>query len=176
MHGPLLFHDIGKKATAEASTQGRLVLLSPAHESVGATIFYENYGSKAEHSILEFSRKESDAITWVTLFHLGKFWDSKKFKKVAAMVTDPNFDLLCSVAYFDSSMRIKGERFAERMEYLGKSKRKLNLLRPPALVHRALVCGFPKPWEYRPDPNLEKKWKKYTKWCLVAKPRVGTMH
>ena len=113
----LLFHDIGKKATAEASTKGDWFTFH-AHESVGANIFYDNYGSKAPTSPFEFSRDETTAINWVTLFHLGKFWDSKKFKKIAEMVTNSNFDLLCSVAYFDSSMRIKGEKFGERMEYL----------------------------------------------------------
>jgi len=133
----LFFHDIGKKTTAEASTKGNWFSFH-AHESVGATLFKDNYGSKAVHSMLEFSRKESEAITWVTLFHLGKFWDSKKFKKVAAMVTDPNFDLLCSVAYFDSSMRIKGEWFAERMEYLSEIQKKVE----SRIVESPMPKGF----------------------------------
>ena len=40
----LLFHDIGKKATAEASTKGDWFSFH-AHESVGATLFKDNYGS-----------------------------------------------------------------------------------------------------------------------------------
>ena len=120
----LLFHDIGKKATAEASTKGDFFSFH-AHESVGASIFRENYGSGKTASPYEFSRKESEAITWTTLFHLGKFWDTKKFAKVQKMVMSPYFDLLCSVAYFDTSMRIKGERFGERMEYLLDTKEKV---------------------------------------------------
>ena len=123
----LLFHDIGKKVTAEASTKGDWFSFH-AHESVGATIFYDNYGSKAKTSPFEFSRKETDAITWVTLFHLGKFWDSKKFKKVSEMVVHEDFALLCSVAYFDSSMRSKGDKFAERMEYLTEIKDKVTII------------------------------------------------
>jgi hypothetical protein len=41
------------------------------------------------------------------------------------MVLSPFFDLLCSVAYFDTSMRVKGERFEERMEYLGEMRDKV---------------------------------------------------
>ena len=37
----------------------------------------------------------------------------------------PFFDLLCSVAYFDTSMRVKGERFDERMEYLAEIREKV---------------------------------------------------
>ena len=95
---------------------------------MGATIFYDNYGSKAKTSPFEFSRKETDAITWVTLFHLGKFWDSKKFKKVADMVSHEDFTLLCSVAYFDSSMRSKGDKFAGRMEYLMEIREKVSTI------------------------------------------------
>jgi tRNA nucleotidyltransferase/poly(A) polymerase len=120
----LLFHDIGKKSTAEASTKGDFFSFH-AHESVGASIFSENYGSGSPSPPYEFSRKESEAITWTTLFHLGKFWDSKKFAKVRKMVLSPFFDLLCSVAYFDTSMRVKGERFEERMEYLGEMRDKV---------------------------------------------------
>lgn len=164
----LLFHDIGKKATAEASTKGDWFSFH-AHESVGATIFYDNYGSKAEHSFLEFSKKESQAITWVTLFHLGKFWDSKKFKKVAAMVTDENFDLLCSVAYFDSSMRVKGERFGERMAYLDEIKEKIEAIaeqnpRPQGfgmLVSKSL--GIP------PGPELGEKVEEIHQMVLSGK-------
>ena len=122
----LLFHDIGKKSTAEASTKGDFFSFH-AHESVGASIFSENYGSGSPSSLYEFSRKESEAITWTTLFHLGKFWDSKKFGKVQKMVRSPFFDLLCSVAYFDTSMRVKGERFEDRMEYLADIREKVAL-------------------------------------------------
>ena len=120
----LLFHDIGKKATAEASTKGDFFSFH-AHESVGASMFSENYGSGSPSPRYEFSRKETEAITWTTLFHLGKFWDSKKFAKVQKMVMSPFFDLLCSVAYFDTSMRVKGERFGERMEYLADIREKV---------------------------------------------------
>ena len=122
----LLFHDIGKKSTAEASTKGDFFSFH-AHESAGASIFRENYGSGSPSSLYEFSRKESEAITWTTLFHLGKFWDSKKFGKVQKMVASPFFDLLCSVAYFDTSMRVKGERFEDRMEYLADIREKVAL-------------------------------------------------
>jgi tRNA nucleotidyltransferase/poly(A) polymerase len=122
----LLFHDIGKKSTAEASTKGDFFSFH-AHESVGASIFSENYGSGSPSPPYEFSRKETEAITWTTLFHLGKFWDSKKFAKVQKMVMSSFFNLLCSVAYFDTSMRVKGERFEERMEYLAEIREKVAL-------------------------------------------------
>ncbi len=152
----LLFHDIGKKATAEASTKGDWFSFH-AHESVGATLFKDNYGSKAAHSILEFSRKESEAITWVTLFHLGKFWDSKKFKKVAAMVTDPDFDLLCSVAYFDSSMRIKGEWFDERMEYLREIQEKVESRTAESPMPQGFGMVVSETLEIPPGPELGAK-------------------
>mgnify|MGYP006145224985 FL=1 len=120
---------------------------------------------------MEFSRKESDAITWVTLFHLGKFWDSKKFKKVAAMVTDPNFDLLCSVAYFDSSMRIKGERFAERMEYLGEIKEKVESIKAASPRPQGFGLRVSKTLGIPPGPKLGEKVEEIHQMVLSGKAK-----
>jgi len=85
------------------------------------------------------------------------------------MVTDENFDLLCSVAYFDSSMRVKGERFGERMAYLDEIKEKIEAIaeqnpRPQGfgmLVSKSL--GIP------PGPELGEKVEEIHQMVLSGK-------
>ena len=114
----LLFHDIGKPMSAEASNKGDWFTFYE-HELLGATIFYDNYGSKVKSSPFRFSNKETAAITYTTKSHMAMFWDAKKFGKVSKLVSDPHFELLTAVAYFDANHRPKGKFWDDRMEFLG---------------------------------------------------------
>ena len=72
----LLFHDIAKPATAKWNGSFHTFL---RHDVIGEKIILENYNY--QNSPFQFTKKELNAMAWVTKNHLSPFWNMTKKSK-----------------------------------------------------------------------------------------------
>tara|TARA_R110000824_G_scaffold31661_2_gene102737 strand:+ start:263 stop:1729 length:1467 start_codon:yes stop_codon:yes gene_type:complete len=115
----LLFHDIAKPATAKWNGSFHTFL---RHDVIGEKIILENYNY--QNSPFQFTKKELNAMAWVTKNHLSPFWNMTKKSKVAKLANDVNFSLLVEVAKADS-MDLNSELFQSRLEYFDEVKEEI---------------------------------------------------
>lgn len=130
-----LFHDTGKISTGipKQKPEG-LVNSFPAHENVSAKLF-KNFAKR-----LKFSRKETDAILWITQMHMKHYAfirDMSESKKIT-LAQHKLFPQLLEIWRADamSNARIENEKtvfgndnaYQEGLNYLNKIHSKKNLI------------------------------------------------
>jgi len=110
----VLFHDIGKDATAKQKVGGTFSFIK--HESEGVKIFNENYAHW-------FSDEDAEAIAYCIKEHTN-FWNIAKHGKVEAMKNHPHFWLLAEVCLCDK-MGYKDDEWSERLTFFGFDKKEV---------------------------------------------------
>ncbi|MDE0729781.1 MAG: HD domain-containing protein [Longimicrobiales bacterium] len=120
----MVFHDIGKQATARLDKERRFHSFIK-HELVGAEIFVDKY---LDYN--NITRDFSDHIEWIIQQHTN-FWQVAKLGKSLAIVKHPAFEILAEVCLADKmgltlpGERIMDEEWDERVAYF-VAKREAN--------------------------------------------------